>query len=439
MFSFNGSCWLCPGEQEEAISRLINASLIKWDNSRSLPLKKGGNTDIYINLRMMRSRPYMIRFLSDLYANPLRRLRLDRFVEVPEAVSLLAGAVSVETGIPAVTVREQAKEGRVVSGQLIGDLNPGERVGIIDDVVTDAASKIPALVALRKAAAEIVGLVVLCDRQQGWKKKLVEAGFGDVGVWAGFTLHDVRKHLVNKGLMERCDPVREEKNPFIVALDGKSWEEVLPIVDPLRTSGCILKVNDLLFDKGIEWLLPNLSVYGRVMADLKGHDIKNTLENISRRFAACPPWAVTVHASGGCEMVRAVRAKLNEIGASHTKVLAVTVLTSIDRKTCEEIYVRRPMQQVLKLAEMVKDVADGFVCSPLEVKKLHNLYPEKDTVIPGTRSPGVDKGDQARVDTPKNARDNGAKYLVMGRQILGAADPVAEVYRVAGEELGITL
>jgi len=360
-------------------------------------------------------------------------------VEVPEAVSLLAGAVSVETGIPAVTIREQAKEGRVVSGQLIGDLNPGDRVAIMDDVITDGASKIPALTALRKAAAEIAGMVVLCDRQQGWKKKMAEAGFGDVGVWPAFTLHNVRKYLVSRGLMERCDLAREEKNPIVVAFDGKSWEEVLPLADQLRTSGCIIKVNDLMFNKGIEWLLPNLSVYGRVMADLKGHDIKNTLENISRHFAACPPWAVTVHASGGCEMVKAVRAKLNEVGASRTKVLAVTVLTSIDRKTCEEIYARRPMQEVLKLAELVKYAADGFVCSPLEVKKLHKLYPEKDTVIPGTRSPGVDKGDQARVDTPKNARANGAKYLVMGRQILQSADPVAEVHRVITQELGITM
>src|ERR1035437_4232596 len=119
MFEING-CWLTKGEQEEAISRTINGGLIKWDNKRSLPLKSGGTTDIYANLRLMRSQPSVLRFLAELYANPLRRLRVDRFVEVPEAVSLLAGAIEVETGIPAVTIREEAKAGRVVSGKLIG-------------------------------------------------------------------------------------------------------------------------------------------------------------------------------------------------------------------------------------------------------------------------------------------------------------------------------
>lgn len=438
MFSFDGSCWLCPGEQEEAISRLVNGALIKWDNKRSLPLKSGGNTDIYVNLRLMRNKPHLMKFLAELYSNPLRRLRIDRFVEVPEAVSHLAGAISVETHIPAVTIREEAKQGRVVSGQLIGDLNAGERVAVIDDVITDGASKIPALTTLRNSGAETAAMVVLCDRQQGWKKKLASLGFGNVAVWPGFTLHDIRKFLIREKLMERCDPVVEAKNPFIIALDGKSWDEALPVADQLRTAGCILKVNDLLFNKGIEWLLPNLSVYGRIMADIKGHDIKNTLENISKHFAACPPWAVTVHASGGPEMVKATRAKLDEVGAKDTKVLAVTVLTSVDPKTCDEVYHRQPLDQVLVLAEMACLAgADGFVCSPQEVGKLKEMYPNKELVTPGVRSPGADVGDQKRVDTPANAKANGATKLVMGRQILGAKNPIAEVQRVQKDELGI--
>jgi orotidine-5'-phosphate decarboxylase len=434
---------MCEGEQQETIERLVSAGLIKWDNKRSLPLKSGGKTDIYVNLRSMRSRPYVMKFLGQLYGNPLRRLRVDRFVEVPEAVSLLAGVVSTETNIPAVTIREEEKEGRVVSGKLIGDLNAGDRVAIIDDVITDGASKVPALNLLAQNGAETAGIVVLCDRQQGWKKKLVAAGFPNVGVWAGFTLHDVRKYLVEQKLMQRCDPAVEAKNPIIVALDGKSWDEILPLVDQLRTTGCILKVNDLLFYKGIEWLLPNLSVYGRVMADLKGHDIKNTLENISRHFSACPPWAVTVHASGGAEMIKATRAKLNEVGASSTKILAVTVLTSIDPVTCEEVYARRPLEQVLRLAKIAVDAgADGFVCSAQEVGALNSgnaARPGLEYVTPGVRSPGADVNDQARVDTPANAKANGASKQVMGRQILGAKDPVAEVQRVLTEELGVTL
>jgi len=443
MFTIGDSHWLVPGEQEEAIAELlVRGGLLQWDNGRKLPLKSGGTTDVYVNLRDMRKRPWTIAKLAELYENPLRRLRPDCFVEVPDSVSPLAGHLSVITGIPLVTVREEEKPGRVVKGRVVGDLRRGLRVVIIDDVVTDAASKLAALIELRSIGAEVLAIVVLVDRQQGWKQKLAQAGFGDVPVWAGMTLHDVRKHLVVYGLMQRCDPAIEAKNPIIVALDGKPWDEVFPIIDRLRPTGCILKVNDLLWGKGIDKLVPDLSVYGRVMADMKNHDIPNTVGNNCKLLRTCPPWAVTVHASGGRAMIAAAREALAD---TPTKILAVTVLTSIDPKTCEEIYVRQPLDQVLKLAEIVtrpaekepKRGVDGFVCSPQEVKALKERYPDAVLITPGVRSPGQEAGDQQRVDTPQNAMVNGATNLVMGRQILGAPDPIVEVFRVMKEELNI--
>ncbi len=435
MFRVGGSYWLTPGEQEETIAELIAADLLKWDNRHNLPLKSGGNTDIYVNLRNMRSNPSSIRYLAKLFANPLHRLCIDRFVEVPEAVSPLAGAISVCTDIPMVTVREEAKAGRVVSGVFIGDIVRGDRTAIIDDVVTDGASKIPGLTALRSAGVDVAAMVVLVDRQQGWKKKLFEAGFADVPVWPAMTLHDVRKYLIGNDLMQRCDKVAEEKNPIIVALDGKDWEDILPVIDQLRTSGCILKVNDLLLARGMEWILPNLSVYGRVMADLKGHDIKNTIENICRSLKKYSPWAITVHASGGEGMIKTA---VSELKGTGTLVLAVTVLTSISPQTCEEIYTRLPPEQVMKLAEIANRVGvNGFVCSPEEVGMLSSKFPGKIFVTPAVRSPGQNAGDQIRVATPREAKDWGATHVVMGRQILGAEDPVAEVKRVMKDELSV--
>jgi len=390
-----------------------------------------------VNLRDMRSHPDIMRFLAEIYENPLRRLKVNRFVEVPDAVSQMAGIIAANTGIPVVTIREEAKQGRVVKGRLIGDLHPGERVAIIDDVITDGVSKLAALEELRAASVQIAGLVVLVDRQQGWQKKLSEWGFGNVGVWPAMTLHDIRKFLITKNLMQRCEVEIEKKNPLIVALDGKNWDDILPTVDRLRTTGCILKVNDLLLGEGIETLLPDLSVYGRVMADLKCHDIPNTVENICRRLRPCPPWAVTVHASGGAKMVAAAKKMLE---GKPTKVLAVTVLTSIDPKTCEEIYVRQPLEVVTKLAGIASGVgADGFVCSPQEVKTLRELFPRSILVTPGIRSEGKDAQDQERIATPMGAAVAGANYLVMGRQIFESPDPVVEVLRILGGELGIEI
>src|SRR5271157_834061 len=144
--------WLTPAEQHAAIGMMLDNHLLMFDNRHKLPLKGGGTTDIYVNLRMMRSHPRALQSLAHLYANPLRRLgKIDRIVEVPEAVSPLAGALSALTGIPIVTVRGEAKPGRVVGGTIIGDLKPGERVVIIDDVITDGASKLAAIEAVARA------------------------------------------------------------------------------------------------------------------------------------------------------------------------------------------------------------------------------------------------------------------------------------------------
>lgn len=434
MFTFDGTPWLTPSEQEEAVGWLIEDRLLEWDNRRKLPLKKGGTTDIYANIRMMRRSPRAIRRLGELYANPIRRLHVDCFAEVPEAVSPLAGHISAITDIPMVTIREEEKTGRVVSGKIVGDIRPGMRVVILDDVVTDAASKIPAIRALRAAGAVIVAIVVLVDRQQGWKKKLAKAGFEDIPVWAGTTLHTVRKSLIARGLMQRCDTEVESRNPLIVALDGKSWEEVLPIIDQLRPSGCILKANDLLDTGDLNKVVSDLSVYGRVMVDRKYHDIPNTVANYCRRLRATPPWGFTLHASGGTEMVKSA---VEAFAGTPTIVLAVTLLTSI-KDECREIYTQLPIDVVKSLALLANSAgAQGFVCSAEEASMLRALFPKTTIVVPGLRSPGKDANEQKRTSTFAGAKEAGANFFVGGRQFLTAPDPVAEIFRVMKEELGI--
>ena len=425
--------WLFPEEHPEVVSRLLEDKLLKFDNTRSLPLKSGGTTDVYINLRDARDRPAAIRFITDLFEIPLRRLNVSRFIEVPDSVSCFAGPLSIATNIPYVTIREQVKTGRVTDAKVIGHTTRGESICILDDVITNGASKVAAYEVCRSRGLLNKALVVLVDRQQGWQKYFADQDI-TIPVWAGMTLHDVRRQLIQGlGIMQRCDPKIEKANPIIVALDGKDWEQILPLIDPLRTTGCILKVNDLLFDQGISHLLPDLSVYGRIMADLKGHDISNTIGNVCKRLRPHNPWAVTVHGSGGMKMIAEA---VKTLEGTSTKVLAVTVLTSIDPKTCEEIYTRLPREQVRALAAIaVRGGAHGFVCSPQEASELSSLYPNKLIVTPGIRSAGVQADDQERIGTPRGAMDNGSNHLVMGRQILGASDPVAEVKRIITEEL----
>ena len=435
------SPWLTPKEQKELYEGLLHYNIIELDNNRKLLLKSGGTTDIYINLRNARNQRNAcgnrnpVEFISRYFANAIFRLNPDRFVEVPDSITPFSGRISqLLHNMPYMTVRPTEKDGRVTNAKLIGECKRDDRVVIYDDVITNGASKIPAYKMCVARDLRVMPLVVLVDRQQGWKKVFAQEGI-DLDVWAGMTLHDIRRLAIEAGDMVRCDEALEDKNPIIVARDGKSWDDLLPFLDQIRTSGCILKVNDLLFDKGAENLIPDLQVYGRVMIDSKGHDIPQTLENIASRLIKNPPWAMTVHASGGKEMVEKV---VSALKGTLTKVLVVTVLTSFDPMTCEEIYNRLPAEEVRVLAKIAKRAgAHGLVCSAEEVADLRKQYPDMLLVTPGIRSEGVDAHDQKRIATPKAAIENGSDYLVMGRQFFTAPDPYQEVMRVLKEELEV--
>lgn len=430
--------WLDPVEQKEVVAALIRWNLLKFSDGREFVLKSGKRADIYVNLRDARSTPEAMEVISELYTNPLRRLRLDQFFEVPDSVSCFAPLIARKLKCGYITVREQAKASRVVKGIMIGHAPRGARVPGIDDVITDGASKIVPYRECIKAGFNVPGLVVLVDRQEGWQKTFADEKI-NMPVWAGMTIHDVRRFLISDfRVMERCDPEVEEKNPIIVGLDGTTWEEILPVIDELRPTGCILKVNDLLLAKDADWLLPNLLVYARrIMADCKGLDVATTLKNYAKVLLRTPPWALTVHASGGEDMMRTVVQAFKD---TPTKILAVTVLTSFDEKTCQEIYTRIPFEQVCVLARIAHRAGvHGFVCSPEEALELRTRYPGKEIVTPGVRSPGVASGVQKRVNTPKEAIEWGATKIVMTSQVLTAANPVLEVRRVLTEELGITV
>lgn len=190
-------------------------------------------------------------------------------------------------------------------------------------------------------------------------------------------------------------------NKVIVALDGISEKEALRIAKLLKGKVWGFKVNDLLFaNPGI---IGKLKKFGKVFADAKLYDIPNTVANGIRRLSAAGADMITVHASGGIEMMRA--AKKN---AGRSKILAVTVLTSFQGNQKKEVL------------RMVKEAAvagvDGVVCSGHELKYLAKFSLLK--IVPGIRPKGYNrKDDQKRTVTPEEAIKFGADYLVIGRPI----------------------
>jgi orotidine-5'-phosphate decarboxylase len=170
-----------------------------------------------------------------------------------------------------------------------------------------------------------------------------------------------------------------------------------------------------------------------IFLDLKLHDIPNTVAKAVEALASLEPAILTVHAAGGREMMAAAR----RAAAPATKVVAVTVLTSLDSGDLHEVGVNAsPAEQVTRLARLAQDSGvDGIVCSGAEVAYAKAAWPDGFFVVPGVRPPGGDLGDQKRVASPAEALRDGADVLVIGRPITGATDPAAAIREIAASLL----
>jgi orotidine-5'-phosphate decarboxylase len=221
------------------------------------------------------------------------------------------------------------------------------------------------------------------------------------------------------------------ENRICAALDFGAWEQAEPFARAIAPAVGMLKVGLELFVAEGPAVVRAAAALGRpVFLDLKLHDIPNTVEGAARSAAATGASLLTVHASGGAEMIRAaVRG-----AGGRLRVLAVTVLTSIDSAALETIGLAGPPEAaVVRLARLAVGAgAGGLVCSPHEVAQVRAAVgPGPLLVVPGVRPPGAAKGDQARVATPAEAVRAGADVIVVGRPLRDAADPVAAARDIA--------
>ena len=223
---------------------------------------------------------------------------------------------------------------------------------------------------------------------------------------------------------------------IIVALDYPAAAPALALVDRLDPGRCALKVGKELFTRVGPGLVETLVGRGfRVFLDLKFHDIPNTVAAACDAAADLGVWMVNLHASGGRRMMDAARERL----AAHSKaplLIAVTVLTSLDRDDLAEIGCPdEPLDRVLRLARLTHEAGlDGIVCSPLEAAPVREaLGPGFLLVTPGVRPASASVGDQRRVMTPRDALVAGSDYLVIGRPITAADDPLAALAAIEAE------
>ena len=219
---------------------------------------------------------------------------------------------------------------------------------------------------------------------------------------------------------------------IIVALDYEKEAEALALVDQIDPNLCRLKVGKEMFTTlGINFVKQLHQRNFDVFLDLKYHDIPNTVARAVRSAADLGVWMVDLHASGGLRMMEEAKRILEPYGKDAPLLIAVTVLTSMEDLDLLQIGINAsPMEQVLRLAHLTQRAGlDGVVCSPQEVEILRNACGEEfKLVTPGIRPTGADFGDQRRVMTPTAAIRAGSDYLVIGRPITKADNPV-EVLR----------
>lgn len=223
---------------------------------------------------------------------------------------------------------------------------------------------------------------------------------------------------------------------IIVALDYADAASALKLVNQLDPALCRLKVGKELFTSaGPQFVEKLVHANFGVFLDLKFHDIPNTVAKACSAASNLGIWMLNVHASGGIEMMQAAKQAVDS-SATKPLLIAVTVLTSMTQQTLQQIGIHADLPtHVLNLAKLTQQAGlDGVVCSALEAQMLRsNLGNDFCLVTPGIRPANASKDDQSRIVTPANALALGSSYLVIGRPITQADNPLAALEAINQE------
>jgi len=224
------------------------------------------------------------------------------------------------------------------------------------------------------------------------------------------------------------------QSPIIVALDYPQPEPALQLLEKLDPLLCRVKVGKEMFTRmGPAFVEACMKRGFDVFLDLKFHDIPNTVAGACRAGADLGVWMMNVHASGGRRMMQAAREAVDK-SSTETLLIAVTILTSLSEEELAEIgYAGSAADNVSRLAALAQSSGmHGVVCSPREAQQLRsNLGDNFLLVTPGVRPAGSDTADQRRVMTPQDAMSAGSNYLVIGRPITAAEDPLQALQQIA--------
>lgn len=228
-----------------------------------------------------------------------------------------------------------------------------------------------------------------------------------------------------------------KERDVIIACDFSSKEETLNFLDKFGDTKPFVKIGmELFYGEGLD-IVKEIKQRGhRIFLDLKMHDIPNTVHKAMINVAKLGVDITSIHAAGTVRMMKAAQEAVEKVG-SNTKIIAITQLTSTSQEVMqEELWIDHPINDTVQhyAQNAAKAGIAGVVCSPLEAGLVHEVTPQDFIVVtPGIRFADDAVGDQVRVTTPAKAREIGSNYIVVGRSITAAADPLAAYNRCVKE------
>ncbi len=218
---------------------------------------------------------------------------------------------------------------------------------------------------------------------------------------------------------------------IIVALDSNDIKKIKKTVNELKSEAYAFKIGyEFFFNHGLDGYKTIKNISPNIFLDLKLHDIPNTVRKGIKAISKLNPLMTTIHISGGDEMMKA-----SMVDRKKTKILGVSVLTSLDKRQIKKYYNNSDMNSLVKkfVKQANKLKLDGIVCSPKEIKYIRNLVSKEFLIVtPGIRLNKIKNinDDQKRVLTPSEAIKLGANYLVIGRPILKSKNPLRKLKEI---------
>lgn len=233
--------------------------------------------------------------------------------------------------------------------------------------------------------------------------------------------------------------MKSKKCELIAAVDLPTLDSARNFLDRLDKATPYVKIGPRLYAMGGAAFISEIVNKGySLFLDLKLHDIPNTVASAVEVLSDMGLWALTIHTSGGHEMMSRSVSIRNKTG-SKMNLFGITVLTSLGGEIWSEVHPGSDMDRSLEARALAAERAalDGIVCSPLDLSLLRGKAEKLSRIVPGIRRTRVSTEDQSRVATAKEAAEEGASFIVVGRPILEAADPISEVRNILNEISGV--